>query len=60
MFSKSLKFSGSPATKQQLFKISAKFSKNHLLMANVFKRHEYQTSGLIKMHNMSKIDNKVS
>ena len=25
---------------------------NHLLMANVFKLHEYQTFGLMKMHNM--------
>ena len=24
-------------------------------MANIFKPHEYQTFGLIKMHNMSKI-----
>ena len=28
---------------------------NHLLMANIFKLHEYQTFGLMKMHNMCKI-----
>ena len=33
----------------------AKLNGNHLLMANIFKLHEYQTFVLIKMHNMSKI-----
>ena len=27
---------------------------NHLLMANIFKLHEYQTFGSMKMHNMCK------
>ena len=36
-------------------KILAKLNGNHLLMANIFKLHEYQTFCLIKMHNMSKI-----
>ena len=33
----------------------AKLNGNHLLIANIFKLHEYQTFDLIKMHNMSKI-----
>ena len=28
---------------------------NHILIANIFKLHEYQTIGLMKMHNMCKI-----
>ena len=36
-------------------KIFAKLNGNHLLMANIFKLHEYQTFGLMKMHNMCKI-----
>ena len=32
-----------------------KLNENHLLMANIFKPHKYQTFGLFKMHNMSKI-----
>ena len=36
-------------------KIFTKLNRNHLLIANIFKLHEYQTFGLIKMHNMSKI-----
>ena len=36
-------------------KIFAKLNGNHLLMANIFKLHKYETFGLIKMHNMSKI-----
>ena len=36
-------------------KISGKLNGNHLLMANIFKLHEYQTFGLMKMHNMCKI-----
>ena len=38
-----------------LKKICVKLNGNHLLMANIFKLHEYQTFGLIKIHNMSKI-----
>ena len=52
---KSLKFFGSSTTKWQPCKIIAKLNGNHLLMANIFKLYEYQTFGLIKMHNMSKI-----
>ena len=33
----------------------AKLNGNHLLIANIFKLHEYKTFDLIKMHNMSKI-----
>ena len=36
-------------------KVFAKLNRNHLLMANIFKLHKYQTFCLIKMHNMSKI-----
>ena len=32
-----------------------KLNGNHLLMANIFKLHKYQTFGLMKMHNMCKI-----
>ena len=28
---------------------------NHILMANIFEFHKYQTFGLLKMHNISKI-----
>ena len=31
--------------------IFAKLNGNYLLMANIFKLHEYQTFGLVKMHN---------
>ena len=44
-----------PATKWQPCKIFAKLKGNHLLMANIFKLHEYQIFGLMKMHNMCKI-----
>ena len=46
---------GLPTTKWRPCKIFAKLNGNHLLMANIFKLHEYQTFGLMKMHNMSKI-----
>ena len=36
-------------------KYFAKLNGNYLLMANIFKLHEYQTFGLMKMHNMCKI-----
>ena len=42
-------------TKCRSCKIYAKLNGNHLLMANIFKLHEYQTFSLMKMHNMSKI-----
>ena len=32
-----------------------KLNENHLLMANIFKRHEYHTFAVMKMHNMCKI-----
>ena len=35
--------------------VFAKLNGNHLLMANIFKLYEYQTFGLMKMHNMCKI-----
>ena len=36
-------------------KYFAKLNGNYLLLANIFKLHEYQTFGLMKMHNMCKI-----
>ena len=52
MSAKSLKLFGPPTTKWWACKDFAKLSGNHLLLANVFKPHEYQTFGLIKIHNM--------
>ena len=40
---------------KKVCKVFAKLNGNHLLMANIFKLHEYQTFGLMKMHNMCKI-----
>ena len=36
-------------------KVFVKLNGNHHLMANILKRHEYQTFGLMKLHNMFKI-----
>ena len=55
MSAKSLKFFDPPTTKWRPCKIFAKLKENHLLMANLFKLHEYQTFGLMKIHNMCKI-----
>ena len=55
MSAKSLKFFGLPNTKWWACKIFTKLNRNHLLLANIFKPHEYQTFGLMKMHNMCKI-----
>ena len=55
MSAKSLKSFGPPTTKWWPCNIFAKLNENHLLMANIFKLHEYQTFGLMKMHNMCKI-----
>ena len=55
MSAESLKFFGPPTTKWRPWKNFAKFSRNHLLLANIFKLHGYQRFGLKKMHNMSKI-----
>ena len=44
-----------PTTKWRPCKIVEKLKGNHLLMVNIFKLDEYQTFGLIKMQNMSKI-----
>ena len=52
---KSLKIFGPPTTKWQPCKFFVKLNGNNLLMANIFKLHKYQTFGLLKMHNMSKI-----
>ena len=49
----SKKFFAPPTTKWRPCKI-LKLKGNHLLMANNFKLHEYQTIGLMKMHNMCK------
>ena len=51
----SAKFFGPTTTKWQFCKIFAKLNRNHLLMTNIFKLYEYQTFGLLKMHNMCKI-----
>ena len=50
MSAKSLKLFGPPTTKCKGF---AKLNGNHFFMANIFKVREYQTFGLMKMHNMS-------
>ena len=50
-----MKLFGPPATKWRPCKTFAKSNGNHFLMANIFKLHEHQTFGLMKMHNMSKI-----
>ena len=55
MSAKRLKLFGPPTTKWRPCKVFAKLNENHLLMANIFKLHEYQTFGLMKMHNMCKI-----
>ena len=41
-----MKFFGPPTLKWRPCKISAKLSGNHVLMANIFKLHKYQTFGL--------------
>ena len=55
MSAKSLKLFSPPTTKRQPCKVFAKLNGNHLLMASIFKLHEYQTFGLMQMHNMCKI-----
>ena len=52
MSPKSLKLLGPPTIKWQPCKVFEKLNGNHLLMANIFKLHKYQTFGLMKMHNM--------
>ena len=56
---KSLKFFGPltlpPTLKWWPCKTFAKLNVNNLLMANIFKLHEYQTFGLMKMHDMCTI-----
>ena len=52
---KSLKFFGPPTTKWRPCEFFVKLNGNHLLMANIFKLHKYQTFGLLELHNMSKI-----
>ena len=47
-----LKFFGPSATKWRPYKIFAKMNGTHLLMANIFKLHECQIFGLMKMHDM--------
>ena len=46
---------GPLTTKWRPCKIFTKLTRNHLLMDNIFKIHEYQTFGWMKMHNMCKI-----
>ena len=50
-----LKFFGPCTTKSRPYKIFAKMNGTHLLMANIFKLHEYETFGSMKMHNMCTI-----
>ena len=52
---KSLNFFALPTTKWLSCKIFERLNGNHLLTANIIKLHKYQTFGLLKMHNMSKI-----
>ena len=40
---------------KKVCKVFAKLNGNHLLMANIFKLHEYPAFGLMKMRNMCKI-----
>ena len=49
-----LKVFGPPTTKWPC-KIFMKLPRNHLLIGKIFKLHEYQTFGLMKMHNICKI-----
>ena len=46
---------GRVGTKWRPGKFFAKLNGNRLLMANIFKLHEYQIFGLMKMHDMSKL-----
>ena len=55
MSAKRLKLFGPPTTKWRPCKVFAKLNENHLLMAHIFKLHEYQTFGLMQMHDMCKI-----
>ena len=55
MSAESLKLFDSSTTKWWPCKAFAKLNEKHLLMANIFKLEEYETFGLIKMHNVSKI-----
>ena len=61
MPAKSLNFFGPLTTKWRPCKMFVKLNGKHLLMANIFKLHEYQRFALMKMHNMCKIwfDNKI-
>ena len=65
MSAKSLKDFSPPTAKWRPCKVFAKLNRNHLLMANIFKLHKYQTFGLMKVHNMCKttkswVDQKIS
>ena len=42
-----MKFVGPPTTKWRPFKFFSKSNGNHLLMANIFKLHEFQTFGIL-------------
>ena len=54
MFCKRLNFFGHSARYWRPCKIFAKLSGSHLLKANIFEFHKYQTFGLLKMDNMNK------
>ena len=44
-----------PPTKWRSCKTFTKLIRNHLLMANIMRLYEYQSFGLMKMHNIFKI-----
>ena len=52
---KSFLFFGPPTTKWWPCKIFARLNGNYLLMANIFKLHEYKTFAIMKVLNMCKI-----
>ena len=55
MSAKSLKFFDPPTRKWRPCKIFAKLNGNHLLMANIFKLHKYQTFCLMEMKPQSSV-----
>ena len=50
-----MKFFNPPTITWQPCKVFPKLNGNHFSMVNIFKLHKYQTFGLLKMYNMSKI-----
>ena len=54
LLGESFKFFDPPTTKWYTFKLFAKLNGNHIVMANFSKFYNYQTFGLIVLHNLSK------